>query len=135
MDGTRRQTIVDSDLIWPNALTIDRSRQILYWGDASLDKIESSDVDGSNRRVLLQEGVLHPFSIAVFNDTLYWSDWEVDKVFSSKLIAMRPTNVTSLVQGLTTEPMVVHVISEDIQTNSKQFVHTVICIISQNHHV
>ena len=119
MDGTHKHAIVDTKLVWPNALTIDRSRQVLYWADASLDKIESANVDGTERTVLLQEGVLHPFSIAVFDSTLYWSDWQADTVFSSKLIAMRLTNLSSLVQQLSTEPMVVQVISTEIQVDSK----------------
>ena len=119
MDGTQEQTIVNTGLIWPNALTIDRTAQILYWADASLDKIESSNVDGTNRRILLQDGILHPFSITIFNSTLYWSDWQADTVFSSRLIGSRPVGSSSLLQRLSTEPMVVQVVSTEIQVNGK----------------
>lgn len=121
MDGTRRQTIANTGLIWPNGLTIDRDAQLLYWADASLDKIESSNVNGTNRRLLLRNGVRHPFSIIVFNNTLYWSDWEADTVFSARLIGGRPVGSVSLGQRLRTEPMAVQVISTDIQVNGKCF--------------
>ena len=119
MDGTREQTIINTGLIWPNALTIDRAAQILYWADASLDKIESSNIDGTNRRTILQEGIRHPFSIVSFNSTLYWSDWQADTIFSSKLIGSRSLGLSSLVQRLSTEPMAVQVISTQIQVNGK----------------
>ena len=123
MDGTREQTIVNTGLIWPNAITIDRSAQILYWADASLDKIESSNVDGTNRRTIIKDGIIHPFSIIFFNGTLYWSDWTEDTIFSSKLIGSRSLGLSSLLQKLSTEPMAVQVISTQIQVNGKNIHH------------
>jgi hypothetical protein len=122
MDGNREQTIVNTGLVWPNALTIDREAQVLYWADAHLDKIESSNVDGTNRRIILQDGIHHPFSIAFFNSTLYWSDWEMDTIYSSKLIGSRSLGLSSLGQRLSTEPMAVQVISTQIQVNCKNFI-------------
>ena len=66
MDGTREQTIVNTGLIWPNAITIDRSAQILYWADASLDKIESSNVDGTNRRTIIKDWHYSPIFNHIF---------------------------------------------------------------------
>lgn len=119
MDGTHQQTLFNTELIWPNALSIDRKNQVLYWADASLDKIESSKIDGSNRRVLLRDGILHPFSIVAFNNTLYWSDWQADTIFTSRLIGTRLTNSTSLLRRLSAEPMTVQVISEEVQIARK----------------
>lgn len=82
MDGNERHTIVASDLIWPNGLTIDIQSQSLYWADAMLDKIESSNVDGSNRHVLTTLGIFHPFSLTILNTQLYWSDWEVNVILT-----------------------------------------------------
>ena len=75
MDGSNRSVIHNTNLIWPNALTLDYASQVLYWADASLDQIESSNVDGSNRRVIASTGVNHPFGITLFEDKLYFSDW------------------------------------------------------------
>lgn len=45
MDGTNRKTIITGELVWPNGLVIDEERKILYWADAKLDKIETSDLE------------------------------------------------------------------------------------------
>jgi low density lipoprotein receptor-related protein 5/6 len=49
--------LVNSSLGWPNGLAIDvaANPKKLYWGDAKHDKVEISDVDGTNRRVLVDE--------------------------------------------------------------------------------
>ena len=76
--------IHDTGLVWPNALTLDISAQsqTLYWADASLDRVESSGVDGSNRVVLADTGVDHPFGIVLVENTLYFSDWDDDTIRS-----------------------------------------------------
>lgn len=37
--------------------------------------IGSSDLDGSNRKVLLK-GVKHPYGLTVFGNDMYWTDWQ-----------------------------------------------------------
>ena len=51
-------------LAWPNTLCIDFDQKRLYWGDAQFDKIETSDLNGNNRVVLL-ENVKHPFGMTM----------------------------------------------------------------------
>ena len=75
MDGSNRQVIHNTSLIWPNALTIDYQSQSLYWPDAKLDKIERSGVDGRNRTLLTSTGISHPFGIAFHQNVLYISAW------------------------------------------------------------
>ena len=75
MDGSNRQVIHNTSLIWPNALTIDYQSQSLYWADANLDKIERSGVDGRNRTLLTSTGISHPYGIAFHQNVLYISDW------------------------------------------------------------
>lgn len=75
MDGSKPKSLVKKDVEWPNGLTLDTSNDRLYWVDAKSMRIESIRLDGSDRQVILKEAVKHPFSIAVFEDTLYWSDW------------------------------------------------------------
>ena len=77
MDGRNRRVIHNTDLIWPNGLTLDHSQQILYWNDASLDKIESSRVDGSNRRIVSNQQIYRPFGISVYRNRLYFTDLSV----------------------------------------------------------
>ena len=49
---------------WPNGLCIDYDARRLYWADAQLDRIETSDLNGRNR-VLLIENVPHPFGLTM----------------------------------------------------------------------
>lgn len=51
MDGTNRKSVIESQLQWPNGLSIDYAEQKLYWCDAFLDKIERAGLDGSERQV------------------------------------------------------------------------------------
>lgn len=51
MDGQNRMVLHDTNLTWPNGITIDYPAQRLYWVDAALDRIEFSGVDGTGRQV------------------------------------------------------------------------------------
>ena len=82
MDGLGRTILHSLHIIWPNALTIDLPSQTIYWADAKLHVIESSDYHGENRRPILTAGVLHPFGMSLFEDRLYWSDWNILAIMS-----------------------------------------------------
>ena len=75
MDGSDRQVVHDTNLVLPNGLAIDYQSQTLYWADASLDRIESSRVDGFNRVLLSSVESSHIFGIVFHQDMLYVSDW------------------------------------------------------------
>ena len=51
MDGQGRSPFITADIVWPNGLTLDYPLQRLYWVDASLDRLERIDTDGTNRLV------------------------------------------------------------------------------------
>lgn len=75
MDGTNRKTIVTQNLEWPNGLAIDRPAGRLYWNDAKLRTIESSDLNGQNRKIIINE-VPHPYGLVVVGSHVYWTDWQ-----------------------------------------------------------
>lgn len=85
MDGSHRQAIISSNIKWPNGLTLDLMLNRIYWVDAKLNIISSSNLDGSDRRVVLYsaEFLRHPFSITVFEDYVYWTDWDKAAVFKA----------------------------------------------------
>lgn len=83
MDGENRTVLHSIHIKWPNALTIDLPTKTIYWADAKLHVIESSDYNGQNRRPVLTSGVLHPFGMTVFEDKLYWSDWNTLAIIST----------------------------------------------------
>lgn len=75
MDGSARTTIISKDVGWPNGLAIDHVTKQIYWIDGKLNRLESASMDGTGRKVLFGDLMLHPFSLAVFEDTFYWTDW------------------------------------------------------------
>ena len=76
MDGREREVIIDSDLIWPNGIALDTTKEKLYWCDAKMDRIEVSDLDGSQRAVVIDHDLPHPFGFTLLGDHIYWTDWQ-----------------------------------------------------------
>ncbi|KAA0202310.1 hypothetical protein HAZT_HAZT007753 [Hyalella azteca] len=114
MDGQNRTVLVDTDVAWPNCLTIDWERNELFWTDAKTNKIEALALDGSKRRTVLKYSdetssvffnppatpdgpelpvVPHPYGIAVLDEWLYWTDWS-DKSLQRALKASGERNST-----------------------------------------
>ncbi|XP_038072278.1 uncharacterized protein LOC119740886 isoform X2 [Patiria miniata] len=76
LNGNNRIEIINNDLRWPNGIAKDGN--YLYWCDAYLDKIERSDLSGNNRTLVVdlsRSGLIHPFDVAVYNNSVYWTDW------------------------------------------------------------
>lgn len=85
-DPKSRQVIVNKNIGWPNGLTIDYTLNRIWWTDAKLGlkTIESADLNGNHRRIVLKGGSLeHPFGISVFQDNVYWTDWKSKKLFKA----------------------------------------------------
>ena len=70
MDGTRRNIIINSTTFSePTGITLDYSTQTLYWTNTH-GVIECSDVNGSNRRVLVS-ATGYGYAIEFFRGNLY----------------------------------------------------------------
>ena len=83
-NDSTRQVIVERNLGWPNGLAIDYILNRLWWTDAKQNSIESVDLNGNHRRIVLKGGTLaHPFGISVFMDNMYWSDWQKSAAFKA----------------------------------------------------
>ena len=102
-DQATRKEIVKSRLVWPNALSIDFTLDRIYWADAKLRRIESADLTGGQRRVVLQQHVHYPFSMVVFENYMYWTDWSKEAVFRANKFT--GANKTALAEGLFHTPM------------------------------
>ncbi|KAF5306597.1 hypothetical protein FQR65_LT18530 [Abscondita terminalis] len=95
LTGYGRETIVNTDIRMPNALTLDHQAHKIYWGDARLDKIERCEYDGSSRVVLAKITPQHPFALAVYGDFIFWTDWilhavlRVDKLTGQNVVWLR----------------------------------------------
>ena len=69
---------------WPNAIFVDYTEDRIYWIDAWIDAIDSTDLNGNNRRLITNlirpSYNMHPFDFTVYDDVLYWSDWNTDSI-------------------------------------------------------
>ena len=79
MDGSNRQILHSTGLVWPNDIALDYSTRRAYWVDAFLDRIQHSNYDGTNR-VTLISGLDHPFSLTIAGNLVFWSDWSDDSI-------------------------------------------------------
>ncbi|KAK8762674.1 hypothetical protein V5799_026062 [Amblyomma americanum] len=82
-DGSGRRAIADTSLFWPNGLTIDYASDRIFWADAKHHQIESADLDGANRKKVIEAGLPHPFAVTIFEDTLYWTDWQTKSIHTA----------------------------------------------------
>ena len=84
MDGNDISILFQNDLQRPHAVSLDFTNQILYWADAGLDRIESANVDGSNRRVVISSGLNEPFDLTILGDVIYISDTNLGILAANK---------------------------------------------------
>lgn len=112
MDGNSRMILHSTGLSSTYAITIDYENQILYWADYTLNRIERSNVDGSNR-VILTTTVRDPFSMTYYNGRLYWGDLSLNRVLTGP--ANSPGSGTYLGGSVSYEVYGIHVISRDTQ--------------------
>ncbi|XP_070709677.1 low-density lipoprotein receptor-related protein 6 isoform X2 [Pempheris klunzingeri] len=76
LDGMERVVMVNTSLGWPNGLALDYEERKIYWGDAKTDKIEVMNMDGTGRRVLVEDKLPHIFGFTLLGDFIYWTDWQ-----------------------------------------------------------
>lgn len=71
------QPVITFGLFDINGLAIDNIGHKLYWTDAGRKRIEVADLDGNNRRVLINSELDSPRAIAVNHPSghMVWSDW------------------------------------------------------------
>ena len=85
LDGDDVEILVETNLRWPNGLAFDMPSNRLFWGEAYYDLLESIRLDGTGRVSVKPNTnlmALHPFSVAVFENTIFWSDQSMREIQS-----------------------------------------------------
>ncbi|XP_066928142.1 low-density lipoprotein receptor-related protein 1-like [Clytia hemisphaerica] len=116
MDGFNPKAIVDTNLGWPNGLTVDMNTSRIYWADARLDRIESADLDGRNRKIIVQDAP-HVFGVTMYGDFIYWTDWVTRSVMRINKYGYGKQVV--LIDKLDAQPMGIKVYSKSRQNCSR----------------
>ena len=116
MDGKSRMVLHNSSLSNTYAITIDYENQELYWADSTLNKIEKSDTNGSNR-VTLTSSVRNPFPITYYNGRLFWGDNSLNRILTGT--ANSPDSGTYVGGHFSYDVYTIHVLSRDTQPLGK----------------
>ncbi|XP_053386538.1 low-density lipoprotein receptor-related protein 1-like isoform X2 [Mercenaria mercenaria] len=111
LTGEGAEDVIVTDILTPNGLTIDHKAKKLYWSDARLDKIETCDMDGSNRHVIITSIPQHSFGLAVYDNYLFWTDWMLRAVIRAN--KYDGTGIVWLRKNLERQPMGIIAVAED----------------------
>ena len=79
LSANQRIAIVTTNIQWPNGIELDKGNKRIFWVDARMDKIETLDYNGNNRKVLFQQSGLHSFGVALIPPFLFFTDWNTQK--------------------------------------------------------
>ena len=75
LSGNQRVSIVTANLKWPSGIELDRGNKRVFWVDAGMDRVESVDYEGNNRKLLKRIIGFHPFGVALIAPFLFFTDW------------------------------------------------------------
>lgn len=120
MDGTSRMVLHNTTLTAPSGLTVDYATQTIYWIDYTLDRLEMSNTNGSNRVLLTVVNIVQPFDITVYQQSLYWSDSSSRRILSVSSESVN--SVSYLSPTFSYSPYGIKVISESRQPEGKLLV-------------
>lgn len=112
MAGTLKEAIIKTDLTQPSGLALDIPDGKLYWTDAVREKIERSNLDGSDREVLVT-ATIYPFALTIFGDYIFWTDLQLRGVYRAD--KHTGANMIEIVKRLEESPRDIQVYSKDKQ--------------------
>lgn len=119
IDGQNKTRIIGSDIVTPNAITIDVRNQLIYWTDVremEFFHIEQANLDGGDRKLIFRGRSKVPTSIAIGFDHIYFTDR--NNVFAVGLNDTAMLNVISYNKKYSVEPKAV------MTSDTKYFTYT-----------
>ncbi|XP_050407937.1 low-density lipoprotein receptor-related protein 6 [Patella vulgata] len=118
MDGKHltRKAIITENVYWPNGLTLDYDDSKIFWADGKLSYIHKCNFDGSDRRVVVEGSLPHPFALTLEGESLFWTDW---KTHSIHMCDKKTGLQKSVVHDNIFSPMDIHVYTATRQPTGK----------------
>lgn len=110
MDGTNMMTLHNTRLSNPYGLAIDYGTQTLYWTDYSYGLIESSNADGSNRKII-STAPFNPFTLGVYDRKVYWSERYQGNISSAPITFTANSTVVADVSN----PTGIRIVAQEMQ--------------------
>jgi len=85
----------DKPKISPNivqlcGVTLCDSAGVIYWGDASTQRIEAANTDGSGRKVIMTEHKDHYYAFAFHAGIIYYTNWRTPYVLLLAISRISP---------------------------------------------
>lgn len=120
LDGTLGNRIIVHNLVGnsPRAVSIDFCNRHLYWGNtnSSNPSIERSNLDGSNRTIIIKDNLYEPVAVTVDHTTgkLYWMDDEEGIHYKIERSDLDGSNREFIFHGKHQQPVHISVDSENI---------------------
>lgn len=110
MEGTNVTTLHNTGLSRPYGLALDYGTQTLYWTDYTYGLIESSNVDGSNRRIITT-APFNPFGLVTYEGIVYWSERDHGSIHRVSVTS----STTSIVATSILNPTALHIVAQETQ--------------------
>ena len=98
LDGSEMKALVEAKVHWPSSLAVDYPARRLYWTDLKTRAVESVQLDGKQRQLVLQlEPKLgKPYRIEVFEDWIYFTTFRINRIL--KVNKFGKGNLTELAE-------------------------------------
>ena len=88
MDGTNRRVITRYGLIHPNGLTLDVSRNWLYWIDTYYAKLEVYEFPSNTRRTIIpayrEPFLTSPLGLTLYGSNFFWTDTHLNGIYRAE---------------------------------------------------
>lgn len=81
MNGSGQENITTTEVENPDGIAVDWVARNLYWTDTGTDRIEVARLNGSSRKVLINDDLVEPRAIALAPELgwMFWTDWNKKK--------------------------------------------------------
>uniref|UniRef100_A0A1I8Q5M8 Protein cueball n=1 Tax=Stomoxys calcitrans TaxID=35570 RepID=A0A1I8Q5M8_STOCA len=115
LSGHNRKVIVSTDLYLPHGIVVDQLSDRIYWvvdQQGAHFTVESANLDGTDRRIVVKGINSTPFNLAVTKDLIYWTDQRHNAVFTHTKVASEKKNQTEEGAKEATNPHIIFKLQE-----------------------